>query len=466
MSILTCIVRCACFGVSCCCSCFHCLKCCGNCCGCCDPPGGKPHKYLDEPYNPPQQNGYGYRQEAPMQASFPPPAPASYAAAGPPQYAEFDSKKKGAEDSLPVMPSWEGSSSRKVMLEEESVEMDDLKKKAPSPDQHMHSMAGAPSDRMAPMPRAANNPYGNSQAGSSGYMTPRGQQPANPYSGQEQGYDYNANRLSDGYGLDQPYDAPAPVALAAAPRGRQSPAPRYNGYGQPQVGQGYGQMQAGTHELDAGNSYGHSAQGYGMRSPGDNGTRSPAPYGMDPRMRNSPGPSDNGTRSPAPYGMDPRMRNSPGPGDNYNGTRSPAPYGMDPRMRNSPGPGQSQGVRRGTPGPRNDFPQAESARGSPAPQNDYGFAPPRHHTPKPVPYRSYSPAIERQQTPVTVPAPQSPKSPITNNAGFDFTSGYSRPQTQDANHDRRPSESQEPEGKEAYPGYKPYQPAQQAWSGV
>ncbi len=65
LSIVWCIARCACCGMSFCCECFYCLKCCGNCCGCCSTPGGKRHKYLDEPYIPPNQ---GYRPEAPMVA--------------------------------------------------------------------------------------------------------------------------------------------------------------------------------------------------------------------------------------------------------------------------------------------------------------------------------------------------------------------------------------------------------------
>ena len=60
-----------------------------------------------------------------------------------------------------------------------------------------------------------------------------------------------------------------------------------------------------------------------------------------------------------------------------------------------------------------------------------------------------------------------PSSPIVNNGGFDFTSGFARPQTPNGSHyDRRPSESRETSGQEGYPGYKPYRPAQESWTGV
>lgn len=100
-----------------------------------------------------------------------------------------------------------------------------------------------------------------------------------------------------------------------------------------------------------------------------------------------------------------------------------------------------------------------SPTASPAPrepayrQPSYGPAQADHHG---------SPYAGARQSPHSgwpaqdrVPAPAS-QSPITNNAGFDFTSGYARPQTQ--NFDRRPSEGAKSTAQEAYPGYKAYQP--------
>lgn len=184
-----------------------------------------------------------------------------------------------------------------------------------------------------------------------------------------------------------------------------------------------------------------SPEGYGMqrRGTGDNsGAGSPSPYGMDPRMRASPGPMSSSPRSPGPR--------SPGP-------RSPGP-------RNSPGP------RR--PVPRGDQPFAPSPLSTPVPQNESAYNRPGYNS------RTYSPAPRAQRSPdhnvpVSRPTQQTafaepqPQSPITNNAGFDFTSGFSRPQD---SFDRRPSESHEPASREGYPGYKPYNQAQGGWSGV
>ncbi|PHH68949.1 hypothetical protein CDD80_7116 [Ophiocordyceps camponoti-rufipedis] len=111
LSIVWCIIRRLCCGLACCCSCCQCLRCCGNCCGCCDTPNRRgQHKYLDEPYIPP---GHGYRAQPPMQA---------------PQYAEFDVPRKGGEDALPEMPSWESGNSKRVMIEDDEVEMNQLNK--------------------------------------------------------------------------------------------------------------------------------------------------------------------------------------------------------------------------------------------------------------------------------------------------------------------------------------------------
>ncbi|EJP67022.1 fibroin-3 related protein [Beauveria bassiana ARSEF 2860] len=261
LSILWCIVRCACCAKSCCCGCFSCLKCCGNCCGCCDPPGGRKHKYLDEPYIPPH---HGYQQQAPMQPSFHPPPPQHHET---PQYATFDTSKN--QDSLPQMPSWEGASSKKVMIEEQddAVEMNQLKKPANDP------RTGIPAGAVSPMTPAdshgpynppnrgppsrgpggpgrpggpggpgrgymANNiaasssGYGNRPVsplnepgygnngynqvglggpggpgghGNNGYMNAYNQGPGQNYNSH---HDYNNGRVLDGYGLDQPYDSP------------------------------------------------------------------------------------------------------------------------------------------------------------------------------------------------------------------------------------------------------------------
>ncbi|KAK2072659.1 hypothetical protein P8C59_006997 [Phyllachora maydis] len=89
------------------------------------------NKYLDEPFIPPDP---GYKSQDPMfatGATLPAVSHAS-AASDTPQFAQFRVSKKGAQsgndDALPAMPSWEGSESKKVLVEEESVEMSDLKR--------------------------------------------------------------------------------------------------------------------------------------------------------------------------------------------------------------------------------------------------------------------------------------------------------------------------------------------------
>jgi len=455
LAIVTCIVRCCCCAKSCCCSCFACFKCCGNCCGCCDPPDSRKHKYLDEPYIPPNQ---GYRTEGPMHAAYPPVMGGASHGVTPPQYAEFD-VKKGGEDSLPQMPSWEGAGSKKVELEQESHELNNLNKSPTgTTEQKDPLMTGM--TPTSPMPREnipSPNPYGRSTptpAAMVGAHTPAARDPYarnNPYDTQQQ----------DGFGLDQPYDlppagTPAGGAMAAVPGGRNSPAAGRPGYGPRRMDQGYADMPPGPDEYANNDPYSQTpspaapmgAAGHGMRRPGDD------PYGS---RTASPGPGA-GYRGMAPTRA---------------GNNSPAPYGMD-RMRNSPGP-------RASPRPQGD-PYARSPRQTPVSANGPGgFGPPGsparenfNHSYSPGPQRQYAQSPRPIHPPGAAP-PASPlaqqqdvpSSPIVNNSGFDFTSGFSRPQTAEGNpYDRRPSESRETPGNEGYPGYKPYRPAQDGWSGV
>lgn len=509
LGVLWCIIRCCCCGLSCCCSCFQCLKCCGNCCGCCDPPGGRRHKYLDEPYIPPH---HGYQQQSPMQTPFAAAAVApKQPVFEPPQYAEFDMSKKGGEDALPHMPSWEGAGSKKVMLGEEEVEMNNLKK-SPTSNPAQPPLATPSAGPVSPMTMEPHSPYGPPRASPNGYMPNQSQQSLvhgqlsrgqsqqslghgqlSPGQSQQNlgayasrdhpGYNnYNANRESNGFGLDQPYDDPAaimdtheqhpptqnymnnsqnqpyaPPVLAELGPGRQSPGPGRNGYGQnDHMNQVFAEMPAEPVQ----------PLHHGQQSPQE----APNGYGV--------GRQATGDNMPEGYGM--RRR---GTGDSGAAVGNRPPYGMDPRMRNSPGP-------RRTPGPRGDNPYGQSPRASPAPREpgygQPGYGPPRdqvNRTYSPAPERHFSPAPERQRSPAPGPqwtadhrpppltrppqnsaafAQSPPQSPITNNSGFDFTSGYARP----TNNDRRPSESRQSPTKEAYPGYKPYQPAQEGWSGV
>ncbi len=188
-SVVWCIARCLCCGLSCCCECCQFFKCCGNCCGCCDPPRGKRSKYLDEPYIPPSQ---GYKMQPPMNPHFPAAVPTMTPAhtgfssgvttgvtpatshyADTPQYAEFDvSKPKGGEDALPAMPSWESAGKKKIMLEEEdAVELDQLKKPEAS---------GQNAQNGALLTGAAAVLSSTSPIGSPGNHSPYGPPPGNP----------------------------------------------------------------------------------------------------------------------------------------------------------------------------------------------------------------------------------------------------------------------------------------------
>lgn len=138
ISVIWCIARCVCCGLSCCCECCYCLRCCGNCCGCCDAPRGKNHRYLDEPFIPPNHGmNDAYRSE-PTMANRAIPNSSSNAKSGlsdTPQFATFDVGKKDgpvSDDALPAMPSWEGANHSKVLVEDDSMEMADLKKPEPA----------------------------------------------------------------------------------------------------------------------------------------------------------------------------------------------------------------------------------------------------------------------------------------------------------------------------------------------
>lgn len=422
LSIAWCIIRCACCGLSCCCSCFSCLKCCGNCCGCCDPPRGKRHKYLDEPYIPPNQ---GYKVQPPMNPHFPPVVPTmtpastgvttgvtpAYAtstsayATTTPQYAEFDvsKPKPGGEDALPAMPVWEESGKKKIMVEEEEVEMDQLKK----PEGSGQNGALAPGmAAAAAIPNAASpvgspglnrSPYGPpaGNPNSSGYFPASGIE-NDPYAQNGQGYSQGAG----GYGqaMNQPTGQGYGMAGAGmAGAGRRSPYTDA-GYGQQQQqtgGRGYGHPQQDSYNNNNNYSSTSQQQGYDNYSSAATAQSTNQGYGMSPARRSPPNelPADNG----------------------YAGG-----YSQEP-VRRSPAPQYGQG----------------SARQSPAPQANYGgynrnnntgydsrgqYSTDSQRPLQPVggPYRQYS-------RDAVSPAPAA--APVSGDAGFDFgTSAYSRPQ--------------------------------------
>ncbi|CEI39151.1 hypothetical protein FVEN_g10554 [Fusarium venenatum] len=345
-SILWCIIRCCCCGLSCCCSCCQCMKCCGNCCGACDPPGSHT-KHLDDPY-PPQPQHHGYRTEPPMNPSVPEYGVSKPIRNEPPQYAEYEISKKD-DDALPEMPSSEG---KKVQVYTEAVELDTFSKPPPS----QHSMAGTP--------------YSQPQGNSSGYLGSG--QATDPYSPlDQQGY---------GYQPPPPNQVYAPAAIAPMPHERRSPALNQNPYGNQSYGHdqgfeqvpGFGQMQGHgqTHNYGQGASPQDSAANYG-------GYRaSPSPR---PAQRLSMHQDEFGS-----YGNLPPRRSPAIPDD----------YGYNAPVRHSPGP-------------QNDFGYAQPPRQSPAPMNNYQTptpGPEGNYGPRPVPQRQQ---LLESQSPVSY-EPQQP----------------------------------------------------------
>ncbi|KAI0910630.1 hypothetical protein F4823DRAFT_365670 [Ustulina deusta] len=415
LSIVWCIVRCCCCGLSCCCQCCYCLKCCGECCGLCDPPRGKRSQYLDEPFVPPNHD-QAYRSPAPMHSGFDSMKPSV------PQYAEFDTGNKKDADALPAMPSWEDASSKKVLIEEESVEMEPLKKPDRVQNPSQMNVANMPPTTS---PRAI-SPYGPpAGTGANAYLGAGRNEPG-AYGMNQQGYNEYDNH---GYGQQYSSNSLNNVAIGVAggPMGRLTPQQDYNtGYDRNNMNQGYSQYPQ---------------------------SRSPRPY------------NDDFGRSGTPTSLNNR---------DYQGIAANDGYGND---RRSPAPQTGYGyanARMGSPGAQAGYGYA-NARTSPAPQADYRL-PQRSHTQDG--YTQQYPASSRQeysndpyngfghtaQEQYVQPSP--PASPIRNNSGFDFSSGYSRPDSRSS-----PAPAQSANGGTAYPGYRNYKPArdaqpQQAWGGL
>ncbi|KAK1835537.1 hypothetical protein QBC39DRAFT_298311 [Podospora conica] len=453
LSVAWCIIRCACCGLSCCCSCFSCLKCCGNCCGCCDPPRGKRHKYLDEPYIPPNQ---GYKVQPPMNPHFPPvvpmmtPAstgvttgvtpgyaistPAAYATSTP-QYAEFDvsKPKPGGEDALPAMPVWEDSSKKKVMVEEEEVEMDQLKKPEGSGQNGALApgVAGAMPHAVSPVgsPGLNRSPYGppGGNPGQNGYYPASGIE-SDPYAQPGQGY----GQASGGYGqaTNQPVGQGYGVAMAGG-AGRRSPYTDA-GYGQQQGGnRGYGSPQQDTYNNINNYSTGQQQQGYDNFATAQSTNQG---YGG---ARHSPVnelAGDNGYGQPS-YGQEQPVRHSPAP-----------QYGQGNGARQSPAPQANYGGYNNTGGGGGYDSRGQYSTDSQRPLQPVGG-----------PYRQYS-------RDAVSPAPAA--APVGGDAGFDFgTAAYSRPQQQQQGY-RQPSPySGQQQNNGGYPGYKPYGGGQQGGQG-
>ncbi|KAG5950433.1 hypothetical protein E4U53_005076 [Claviceps sorghi] len=248
--------------------------------------------------------------------------------------------------------------------------------------------------------------------------------------------------------------------MASESRQSPSPAPAYrrnpNGHQIEQIAEtspispGHSGRSTPSHSQHAQTS--PTTQGLPMELPG---SVPPGAHGM-----RRPLPMDNAAPVPdrSPPGQDARMRNLPGP------MQTPGPIGEGAFGRPPKGPPRNDHVS-GTPSPQ--LPRDNSNRSySPAPPRNFAQGPEQRFSPGPE--RHNAPAMERQRTPAPYPlsrpeplppsssnGPSSPpQSPITNNSGFDFISGYSRPQGNQSPPGQSPTTA-------AYPGQRVYQPGRQ-----
>ncbi|RCI15548.1 hypothetical protein L249_3613 [Ophiocordyceps polyrhachis-furcata BCC 54312] len=240
-----------------------CFRCCGNCCGCCDAPNRRQQNYLEEPYIPP---GHGYQTQPPMLAS----------GAFPPQYAQFDVPRKGGADALPEMPSWESGNSKKVMVEDDEVEMNQLNnnnnKRVSSPlaqapmapstisstlvytPGYSHQSPDVSYERgyfdhepnnnayglAQPTPRSPSRPYNLMHQDTGDSFTRMGRQGPSPYPAARADYQYPPNSTpaprepqdyaSPGYGYDYPRAHSTSPPAEAWPASHQSPITNNAGF--------------------------------------------------------------------------------------------------------------------------------------------------------------------------------------------------------------------------------------------
>lgn len=349
-------------------------------------------------------------------APFPSRPPAGFE---PPQYAEFDvSKSSGArihEDALPAMPSWEGAGSKKVMVEGEEVEMDQLKKPdaslaagaiSPIHGQNVPLMTGASAvpGVISPAPSPSHhNPYSppGSTAVGGEYMAAAGAN-TDPYATNAPGYGgYNDHAgpyqqsVSTFPGPDQEYGM-ATGAVGGAGR----PPQDYN--------YGAGHRQGSQAQQGYGNAYGQD-QGY-----------------------------DGAAQVAAGHGR-------------YGQTRQDSHDRYDGSQNQGYGRGQGQNLLPRAPPTRQNtggYPQERVAQ-SPLPMGgEFG------NGPSYAPQRSYSPApaaAPRGQQGYEMPAEPS------NNGVFDFTSSHARPaRTTPANDYGGYGQQQQQHARQASGGFSGY----------
>ena len=259
----------------------------------------------------------------------------------PPQYAEFETSRKGGDDSLPSMPTWEQSNSRKVEMEVEAVEMNQLNKPQESGQSVASASAAAAASAAAvaaaagghgPQRQGSRDPYRQpSPMGGMGYAA------QDPYSANHHGYEDYGNGsygpATSHFGGSQ-YGAAA-AGMPASPR-RASPPRQDYGY------DGYRGYDAGP-----------PARGY---------ARTPQPADPYAQMPQSP---DRYARTPQPAEADPyaqmpelpgRYAQTPQPTGPY-GQMPPAtdPYAADPRGPSPSAVAYGVGRTGNSPAPQADY---------------------------------------------------------------------------------------------------------------
>jgi hypothetical protein len=422
-SVLWCIIRCACCGMSCCCTCFSFLKCCDCCGGCCDGKKDRPHKHLDDPYShPPQQ---GYQAPSPMMGGG---LGGKYE---PPQYAQFEVGKNGlavdpkasalSEDALPPMPSWDSAAKKHVLTEEEKngVELGELD---PVTGQKVPLMTGAAATGVSLPPSPVNelgaSPYGarpGQGVGGNGYTGV----PGDPYSRNQNAFNQNGR----GYGGSPPPGTSGPGRGYGPSSPQDIGGPGGRGYGPPSPQDPYGNSNNGFVSATVG-----GVGGYGRTQPqrqysGDT-NNSGRPYSPQPTRQYS---SD----SSRPLNPGRQYSDRPYPGDNFQPQgppRGPSRGPGGPGRMASPPLNNNSGFDFGT-GAQQSYP---SSRPSPPPQQ-----------------QSYGPSNNGRRA--------SP--PSQQGDAYSTYSGSTAPPTY---------ASRSPPPQEAsYPGYQPYQaPSNQGGSGA
>jgi hypothetical protein len=440
-SILWCIIRRICCGLSCCCSCFSCFKCCGNCMGCCDPPRRKKGYMEDDSYRQTNSHdgyNYGYKpQPAMVPVVVVPQGGGSQSNSSQPQYAqfaEFDVKRSGGgggggEDSLPAMPSWDDANSKKIMVEEE-VEMEPLKKPEPSPplptptptlqNQNLALAAGGASGRGTPVSRGQSpvGPYGRpldrvptagssfgppSSVSANGFAPPqRANTYADPYNNPTTTNNNNSHPYGYNNGNNGQYASSMSTGITDAYPTRSNSAAAYS---QPP----YGHQDRG---------YGNDAM-YGGGVGGGQHSGNDYPYSQAPQQpQHQQQGYGHGHGYQQDYGQDQQQYGNQGYGSQGYGDQGYGNQGYnDHAYARQPSPAFSAGGGGGGGGGRSLMDAHQFSAQAPAP------AP-----------TSSSPRLQYVDMPAAPPLEQfsssGPGSPrLVNNAGFDFNSGFSRPQT-------------------------------------